>query len=159
MVHDKAPIQRMRGSRGEQSGFTLVEILVTMTITIIGLTGLLSLHMATIKGNQIASRSAEATTFAQEVIEELRTRTVDSIIAQYGLLPVNDELIDSPAGRAGMTYTRRLWINELTTMSEDLIRIRVEVSWADDGADPATADESLRHSIALEIVRTRQEKL
>lgn len=163
-MHQKAPITRMRGPRGEQSGFTLIEILVTMTITVIGLTGLLSLHMATVKGNQIASRSAEATTLAQEVLEELRARPVDdgtikSIVGQYGALPITNQLYDTVIGRAGMTYPVHMSVNELTTMSEDLIRIRVEVSWADDGADPATADETLKHSIALEIVRTRQEAL
>ena len=156
--------------RGQQGGFTLVEVLVTMTITVIGLVGLLSLHMATVKGNQIASRTGAATTIAQKTIEELRampvddsnpySATVQSIVSRYGVLPItNYSMTPETDERTGMAFTRHLWVNELTSMSEDLIRIRVEVSWADDGADPTTADESLKHSIALEIVRTRQEAL
>jgi Tfp pilus assembly protein PilV len=131
-------------------------------VTVIGLAGLLSLHSTTIKGNQIASRSGEAATVAQRAMEELRAIPVqgpNSIETTYGVLPIIDAAMDPVSGRAGMTYTRRVSVGELTSVSEDLVLMRVEVEWADDGADPATAPDNLKHVISLELIRTRQEAL
>ncbi len=146
-----------------ESGFTLVELLVALTVTVIGLAGLLTLHIATLKGNQVASRTGEATTFAQQALEELRALPIDggadSIVARYGALPIDNATMDTVDGRAGMTYTRRLWVGELTSVSEDLVKIRVQLEWTDDGADPNGADDRYKHQIALELIRTRQESL
>jgi prepilin-type N-terminal cleavage/methylation domain-containing protein len=150
-----------RTGRGE-GGFTLIELLVTLSVTVIGLAGLLSLHSTTIKGNQIASRSGEAATIAQRSMEELRAIPVqglNSIETTYGVLPIVDATMDPVDGRAGMTYTRRVSVRELTSVSEDLVLMRVEVEWADDGADPVTAPDNLKHAISLELIRTRQEAL
>ena len=46
--------------RKRQAGFTLLEMLITLAVTTIGLTGLLSLHVVTVKGNAASSRAAEA---------------------------------------------------------------------------------------------------
>lgn len=147
-----------RGRKSQEGGFTLIEILMAMTVTVIGLVGLLSLHMTTIKGNQIAAHSAEATTIAQRLLEELRSRSVDDIVSEYGALPIEDALMDTVAGKI-ITYTPYLSVKELTGVSEDLVLLRIEVRWADDGADPATVDVRDIHDIVLEIVRTRQEAL
>ena len=56
-----APVRRARGSgRRGQRGFTLLELLITLSVTTIGLVGLLSLHLSVSRGNDGASRSAEA---------------------------------------------------------------------------------------------------
>ncbi len=155
--------QVQTSSRTCERGFTLVELLVALTVTVIGLAGLLSLHVAVLKGNQNASRTGEATTVAQQTLEDLRAMPIggspQSIVARYGALPITDVTMDPVDGRAGMVYIRRLWVNELTSVSEDLVMIRIEVHWTDDGADPNGADESVKHKIALELVRTRQEGL
>lgn len=151
-------------SSKQQAGFTLIEVLVALTVTVIGLMGLLSLHTTTLKGNRDASRTAEATTIAQRTIEEVRTMaiddgTVNSIVGKYGPISFTDVPMDTAFGRAGITYTRSLSVEELTSISEDLVRIRVVVEWADGGDDPSTVAEIDKHKISLELVRTRQEAL
>lgn len=160
MQHEQSS-QHHRRER-QEGGFTLIEILMTMTVTVIGLAGLLSLHMTTLRGNRMAANSAEASTVAQKVVEELRTLSVDGpdgIVARYGALPFEDAAMDTEDGRTGTVYTPYLSAKELTSLSEDLILLRVEVIWADDGADPATVDERYKHQVTVEIVRTRQEAL
>lgn len=146
-----------------QGGFTLIELLVALAITAVGLAGLMSLHVSMIKGNRAASNTHEATTIAQETVEELRGMTMAAITGKYGALPLNDAVMDTvPSRRAydpqtgivGLTFTRTLSINPL---SGKLLLVRVAISWSDDGADPAAADPQFRHEIALEIIRTSLE--
>ncbi len=147
-----------------QAGFTLIEVLIALTVTVVGLMGLLSLHTTTLKGNRDASRSAEATTIAQRTMEEVRAMpiddgTVSSIVGKYGPISFNNVPMDTAFGRAGIMYTRALTVEELTAVSEDLIRIRVVIEWADGGDDPSTVADIDKHKISLELVRTRQEAL
>ena len=59
---------RRRGQRG----FTLIELLITLSVTTIGLIGLLSLHLSIARGNDGASRSAEAEQITATNLESLR---------------------------------------------------------------------------------------
>ena len=146
-----------------QAGFTLVEVLVALTITVIGLLGLMSIHTTTLHGNRNSSRAAEATTLAQRTMEELRTMTVDggpgSIVDTYGPLPLTDHFLDTVAGRAGITFKRSFSVEELGSVSSNLVRLHVSVRWADGGDDPDTAPEITRHEMTLELIRTKQELL
>ena len=67
--------------------------------------------------------------------------------------------MDTVAGPAGLTLSRTLTMTELTAASSDLILLRVEVTWTDDGAAPGEAGGKYDHMVALELVRTRQEAL
>ena len=50
----------------------MLELLVTLSITVVGLTGLMSLHVATIRGNESTAKNGEAVAIAQETLEMLR---------------------------------------------------------------------------------------
>ena len=148
------PSRRLPRKTG-QSGFTLIELLVALGVTVVGLAGLLSLHLALMKGNRTAANTAEATTVAQESMEELRSQAVSAITTKYGTIPIVDVLMDPlPPGRTGLTYTRTLTVRQVTG---NLLWIQVRVAWTDDGADPATVDEQYRHEISFEVLRTSLE--
>ena len=136
-----------------------MELLITLTITVIGMAGLLSLHFATLKGNQGASRFGEATAIAQESIEELRQMSIPQIETAFGVLPITNAVMDTVAGRAGMTYSVFMSAVELTVASPDLVRLRIDVSWTDDGAVPGADNGIYDHTISLEVVITRQDAL
>jgi prepilin-type N-terminal cleavage/methylation domain-containing protein len=149
-------------ARRAQRGFTLLELLMTLTVTTIGLAGLMSLHLSIARGNDGASRFAEATQFANATLEQLRAKTIVNMLA--GLpgsptAPPVDVTLPTVAGRAGMTYTRRVVITQLNSASTSLWRIRVEVGWIDDGADMATGAAELKHLVAAELIRTVEEQL
>lgn len=157
-----------------QSGFTLFELLVALSLTIIGLVGLLSLHLSTLNGNKGAERISEATAIAQRTMEELRSYRLDggenSIEQEFGQLPIVDAPLttgDGPVefGRTGTAkYYRQFSVVELNAISEDLVRFRVEILWAEGGGDPDPASATpappeLIRRVALELIRTRQEAL
>lgn len=120
--------------------------------------GLLSLHFATLKGNQGASRFGEATSIAQESIERLRQTTIAQMELDHGAMPITDAVLDTVAGRAGMTYSVFMSAEQLAA-SANLVRLRVDVDWTDDGALPGSDNGIYDHTISLEVVITRQEAL
>lgn len=56
-----------RGSRG----FTLLEVMIAMIILAIALLGLAGLQITSFRGNSLASQITEATTLAQDQLEQL----------------------------------------------------------------------------------------
>lgn len=154
--------RRAASARG-QGGFTLLELLITMAVTVIGLMGLMSLHLTTTRGNDIAGRSGEGVTIATQTLEDLRSRGFRDMVQlltgnRNSALPI-DETMDVVQGRSGMSYRRRAVIQELTEASSGLVRIRIEVGWTDDGALPESDQGVHDHLIVLEVIRTRQEAL
>jgi prepilin-type N-terminal cleavage/methylation domain-containing protein len=142
--------------RRRQRGFTLLEMLITLAITTIGLTGLLSLHVVTTKSNELAARSGEGVAVAQQTLEQYRNRQVLMLLSDFGVstLPL-DVNLNTIVGRAGTTFGRRLIVEEMTSVSNSLIKLRVEVFWTDEGAPGGDLD----HRVALEVIRTVEEGL
>lgn len=154
--------RRRRGRSRGQGGFTLIEMLITLVVTLIGFSALLGLHTATVGGNGLAGRSAEAVARCTETMESLRSMSVTGMVQELTgnattALPV-DTTMSTVVGRNNVTYARRVIVEELTAVSPYLVRIRVEVSWTDDDA-AAAANGVNKHVVALELVRTRQEGL
>jgi type IV pilus assembly protein PilV len=147
-----------RSRRGER-GFTLLELLVTMGVTVIGLAGLLALHVTTLRGNDVAGRSGEAISLAQQQLEALRDSTIKDLLDNLGNGDEVDRDLDTVAGRGGMTYRPHVIVEPLPEASADLYRVRVEMSWTDDGAAEGAENGVHDHTVSLEIIRTKQELL
>ncbi len=60
-------------------GFTLIEILVSLVILSVGLLGLWSLHISAIHGNSFSQYMREASSLANQKIEELRAADFTSL--------------------------------------------------------------------------------
>ena len=147
-----------------QRGFSLIEILVAMTVTIIGLAGLMSLYTTTVQGNSRAARTVMASTVGQQTMEELRSLPVEAPVTGYqgdtlesklGAIPAVDVPLDDVT-QANTLYKRVVSVDQPLA---NLLRVRVVISWTDEGAAPDTTDERLKHSIVFESIRTRQDLL
>lgn len=159
-----------RHQQGAQGGFSLLELLVAMSVTVIGLLGLMSLHKTGIQGNQASARLIEATAVGQQTMEEIRSIPIQSTVpgertlldlptpAATSLPIVNGALLPV-VGRGGMEYRRVLNAQELTSVSPDLVRIQITISWTDDGAEPTNPNPRFHHQLSFEVIRTRQETL
>lgn len=143
-----------------QRGFTLLELLITLAVTVIGLTGLLSLYVVTAKGNAASSRSGEGVAIAESTLEELRDLTLAQMYARFAVpsLPI-DASLDTVAGRAGVTFNRRVVVEEMTAVSTNLVKLRVEVTWTDAGAAPGVEGGIHDHRVSFELIRTASEQL
>lgn len=158
--------------RAQQGGFTLLELLITLAITTIGMVGVMTLHLSVGRGNDGAARTNEAMTVAQETLEWLRSMSFPELQSELGVNPVMGSPVtvdlDPVPGRAAMTFRRRTIITVISgqnTAGNDtrLTRFRVEVGWTDDGAVRTASDGFAGgfydHSIAFELVRTAKEFL
>lgn len=79
-----------------ENGFTLVEILIALAILAIGLLALAEMQISAIKGNAFSGTTTDATTLAQDRLEQLMALT-------YSGLTTDANLVDTDAdGDAGL---------------------------------------------------------
>ena len=74
-------------SRDSQQGVTLIEVLVTLIIVVIGLLGIVSLQVATMKNTVATNQRYQATLLAYDMAERMRTNSHN--IADYNGLNAN----------------------------------------------------------------------
>jgi prepilin-type N-terminal cleavage/methylation domain-containing protein len=145
-----------------QRGFTLLELLITLSVTTIGLVGLLSLHLSVARGNDGASRSAEAQQICATQIEMLRAQSptdmMGTLVGNTAAVPPQVAPEIEVPGRAGMIYKVTRSVAQVPA-SASLWRIRVVTRWAEDGGELGANGGQLDHSIALEVIRTFEEAL
>jgi len=146
-----AQMGAQHGRRGER-GFTLLEVLMTLGVTTIGLIGLMALHFSVAQGNDAASRSADASQLATSTLDGLRALRRSEMVRQLTGNPLTIPPIDvNPADQPirGITFHRRVVV---TVPSADLWLVRVEVFWWEDGA-PEVANNGFDHRVAVEVLR------
>lgn len=105
-----------------QKGFTLVELLVSMTILAVGLLGVAGLQGSMIRKNVSAIYNTEATGLIVDKIEEIRNTPYDNIAAGV----VNE----SALGTANI-FSRRTTVQNDTPVPGQTKTITVDVSWND----------------------------
>jgi len=123
-----------------QAGFTLVEILIAVSILTIGLLGAASMQVSSIRGNQFSERVTTALCLAEDRMEELMRRgysdalladlkdkpldTIDASDVDHEDLPAIDETGQTVAGGP----YRRVW-NVDDSAAPNIKTITVIVTW------------------------------
>lgn len=133
----------MRARRRGEGGFTLIEIMVSMALLVIGLLGILALQMTTVKGNRLSRELERARVFAAQIMEDLRgdvvpapsTVTLPSITTSDGVTYQREYTVANVAG----TATMRMITARVTFLEDD---------------DPDDA-----HTATLQMLRTTPESM
>src|SRR5215813_12074591 len=112
--------------RQSQRGFTLLELLITLSVTTIGLIGLLALHLSIARGNDGASRAAEAEQITTAALESLRAQSVGNMKTEIDNKPTT-----TVTGRNSLPYKVARSYTVLDTVSTSLIRVRVQTTWTE----------------------------
>ena len=143
----------MRRMLNGQSGFTLIEVLIAVSILTIGLLAVASMQVSAIRGNDFSSNVTEATVLAQDKLELLSTLPYahgdlqdqdgdfDSGLADSGAGADYSETPAAPFSR----YTVSWNVAENNPVP-DAKTIRVIVTWRDRGIDRQIFMDSIKSS-------------
>jgi prepilin-type N-terminal cleavage/methylation domain-containing protein len=130
-----------------QGGFTMIEIMVSLGLLVIGLAGVLALHTATVRGNRVSRQLERARVLAVQLMEDLRGRPMT-------ILPdlCTGDTIDTIEPVEGAVYSRSCTLTAVTGAA-DLRLLVARVSF------PSDDDDGTTHEAALQMLRTVQENL
>lgn len=127
-----------------EGGFTLIEIMVSMVILVIGLLGILALQMTTVKGNRMSRNLERGKVFATAMMEDLRSRPLDGTFAAIPFPTVTTA--------DGVTYTRSFTATAVAG-STTMMLVTTTVTFAEND------DPSDTHTATLQMLRTVPESL
>jgi type IV pilus assembly protein PilV len=103
----------------QKSGFTLIEVLVAMTLLSIGLLGVASLTMGVIKGNSYSKNVTTATIVAQQQIEQAQ---------RIGYTSANTLAGNATVSMGGTSFTRATTVTD-SSPAANMKAVSVVVSW------------------------------
>ena len=93
-----------------QSGFSLIEVLVAVIVLAIGLLGLGALQTVSLQNNQSAYMRSQATVFAYDIMDTMRTDRENALDGDYNLTM-------GSAPKTGSTFSATAlkdWFDELS---------------------------------------------
>lgn len=125
----------------KQNGFTLIEILVTVVVTAIGLLGLAGLQATALSFNSTAYQRSQATNLAYDIADRMRANVM---AARANAYVVNDIRNNPPSGttlaaidlgewRQALINTLPLGTGTINSPAANIISINVQ--WEDDRED------------------------
>lgn len=121
-----------REKANKEGGFTLVEVIVAVSILAIGLLAVASMQTSAITGNYRAYRLTEGTTWAQDKLEELMAMDYADVSSA-----------GSPEQKAGGDYTVHWKVIQLAGVSNAKL-IRVTTLWTEKGLNKSSGVTSVK---------------
>ena len=116
--------------RTGERGFTLIEVLIALLILMVGMAGILSLQLTSMKATSFSRHATEASSLAEDKVEDLRTVPLSSARFADGTDKVDSRGVADAEGLFTRTWTIAPGIE--TTI------VNVSVSWTERGNEPYT---------------------
>lgn len=113
------------------------------------------MHLTSMKATQATDEAQEARAIAAQTAEDHRSPSIADLETLHGPVPIDVALPDT-IGRAGQTYRRQLIVD---TISAEIVRLRIQINWTDNGAAPGSAGGRFDHTLQIELLRDRTEVL
>jgi type IV pilus assembly protein PilV len=134
----------------KQSGFSLIEVLVTMVIISFGMLGIAGVIINGLKNNNSSYARTQASILANDIIDRMRA---NKITAELPTRPYNLLLTDTPTGAGVPLNDLTEWRSSLATampsgtgsvsMDATTKKVTVVVQWDDSRASSDTATTGL----------------
>ena len=122
-------IRKIRNTFRKENGFSLIEMLIAMSVLAFGMLAAASMQYSTVRNNTTGNTSTQANSLAKAQLEMLKNQDISSTA-----LAVGDYVDPSPidaSGNPGGIYNRSWRIDPLGTSAR---RIRVTVVWTKFGS-------------------------
>lgn len=139
--------------RDREAGFTLLELMITLAISVFALMGTLALHNSLAQANTRAGQTQEAVAVGSRVMETLRKKRPEELPVEVtgstAAAPFSNATYTTILGRNGVSYAVGVSVSAPTNATW---LMRVEVSWDDDNTGETT-------TLPLELIRGQKEAL
>jgi len=122
-------IKRLQNTFNKNNGFSLIELLIAMSVMALGMLAAASMQYSAVRNNTTGNTSTQATMLAKATLEMLKNQDIDSTALAVGDY-VDPTLVDAN-GNPGGIYNRNWRVDLLGTSSR---RIRVTVEWTKFGS-------------------------
>jgi prepilin-type N-terminal cleavage/methylation domain-containing protein len=109
-----------------QNGFTLLEVIVAISILMFGILAVASMQSASMRGNALSMSLTEGTTLAADRVERILTRSYT-----HADLTAGNHTDPSPP--AGFTITWVVTDNTDSTLIADTKTVLLTISWVEHG--------------------------
>lgn len=121
----------MLAGKPTERGFTLIEVMIAILITVIAVVGIIAMFMTQSKASSFTRHTSEAAALATDKLEELRTTTTPTGSSQLGI----DGTGKAPlAGDPPGVFERQWTVTAVAGYSD----IAVRVGWDEDEAAGAS---------------------
>jgi len=134
-----------------QKGFSLIEILIAISILAIGLLALAEMQITAIQGNAFSSTTTDATTLAQDRMEQLMALTYSSLTTDDDLNagshpPGTQAQVPGTAQVQGVNYTISWDVTDDSPMNNTKT-INVIVTWTENSRQRTVSIQSVKPRI------------
>lgn len=117
-----------------KKGFSIIEVLIGLIILAVGLLVIAGMQITSIKGNYFSQNVTQATTFAQEKLEDLKKLSYEHADLSSGE--------HSEGNLSGTIFSRKFIVTDITSTMK---MIKVIVQWTDITV----------HGISLSTIRAK----
>jgi type IV pilus assembly protein PilV len=117
-------MKRVKPQLSAESGFTLIEVLIGVSIFAIGLLGVAALQMHAVRNTSIGNVTSQATMLANQKMEQVKATAFDDLVVNE----VENNI--DPDGNAGGIYNRTTTITTPAAPLDAYMRqVQVQVQW------------------------------
>ncbi len=124
-------------ARGNARGVSLIEILVTILVTTLGLLGFAALLSKSIVENRQAMARTQATLLASDIIERMRANRPAALAGSYSIalntVPFGNALADQDLAQWKANLTNQLPAGDGMVAVDASGNSTVTIEWDDDG--------------------------
>ena len=113
-----------------ERGFSLIEVLIALLVLMVGMAGILSLQLTSMKATSFSRHATEASSLVEDKVEDMRTVALTSARFASG----TDQVDARGVADANGIYTRTWTI----TPGTETTVVSVSVTWTERGGDPYT---------------------
>jgi type IV pilus assembly protein PilV len=143
---------KMRDVAMNQKGFSLIELVIATSILAVGLLALAEMQITSIKGNALSSTTTDATTVAQDRLEQLIGQTYSSLATDTntdlaaGDHPAGTQTIGGTQAVQGITYTITWSITDDSPITNTKT-IDLDVTWTENNQSRTVSVQGVKPRI------------
>jgi type IV pilus assembly protein PilV len=122
-----------------QKGFSLLEVLIAIVVMSLGMLGLASLQMMSLKHNRTAHVRSQATTAAYDILDRMRANRTAADAGNYYGVPPAGSLAEQDINAWNANLVTALGATAVGTVSQEpgscatICQTRVQISWTEGG--------------------------